>query len=178
MSTRSIIKVIKGKKEWMSQYCQNDGYPSGMGFDVAMFIHDKFWMNILERKIDCEDIHPISEDEYNRLWNPIDDILKKNEPLNNLIFQMFKTSAFSRDAGADSLMMIARHIGDAYVVMTDIDDNWIQYVYTIDLDNRKLIVDKVRGECGSETFSMEDIENMDEATIRKIMDELNEQMKG
>lgn len=177
MTTRSIIKVRKNGKNWVSQYCQNDGYPTGQGVDVFEFVNRQIYVRWLDRAISNGDIIPLSIDEYN---DAIDDLIKfqdEHPMLKELLGQMYRSSVFYRETGAKALSLLAKDFGKRYTVIQEPDPLWEVYMYTINLDNETVRIEELRGKKRIKAYSFDTIRSLTADKRYKLLKDLEEEWK-
>ncbi len=143
VGTRNAIAVVSDKKLRVGQYCQWDGYPTGQGADICEFIQTQ--MDLPKFKQALAECKFLSLKELQEKWKELgaDDSGFVNMSISD---QMLKTyPAFHRDTGAKILKLIqdgkVRELDDA-VSRMDLEDNWIEWSYLLDLDTETLHVYK------------------------------------
>lgn len=142
MGTRHIIKVRKNGKDWISQYGQWDGYPTGQGIEVMEFVRNDGYLRWLEDRIDSGLIVPITPDKMQGMIDRLLAFAEGDDDMTSVIDQMFATSVFCRDAGAKSLTMFAKRFARSVAVI-DEPSGWEEYMYTIDYDNRTVTIQEL-----------------------------------
>ena len=66
MGTRNLTCVVKDKTFRVAQYCQWDGYPSGVGAEILDFLRDEFDKDLMEIRLD--QLEPVDDEEMEKLW--------------------------------------------------------------------------------------------------------------
>lgn len=173
MGTRHIIKVRKNGKDWISQYGQWDGYPTGQGEDVMKFVKSSYWMRSLENAIDAGDLVALRPSELDALVRTMEKLEKKDPLVYALISQMWRTSSLHRDAGAKALTMLAHGVGKRYVILEEYS-GWEQYQYLIDLDKRILEIREFNHDAHVRTYDFDTIAKMSDKEIEDEMKRLEE----
>ena len=164
MGTRNITRVIMDKNTVVEQYCQWDGYPTGQGKDVMMFVKEYCGKNLPEFKNRLEKSYLYMALHGNTFYTGapvVDGILEKlrrvignyvtdyKKKMNNLILSNVITVeeatyyiSASRDTGPSVLFWLMEHCPSGMTFYTekylhDITDelDWqIEGMFTIDLD--------------------------------------------
>lgn len=170
MGTRHIIKVRKNGRDWISQYGQWDGYPTGQGVTVMEFVNSPY-LSYLERNIDDGLITPVSVEEYEERIRNFVGWSEGNPVLKAMFEQMFATSVFCRDAGAKCLMMFAKRIGQCVAVINE-PSGWEEYMYTVDYDKRTVTIQELSGSCRSKEYTFDEVKTWDEDSTEAEMERL------
>ena len=176
MGTRHIIKVRKNGKDWVSQYGQWDGYPTGQGTEIVRFLSQHTNIVRLDNAIDMGYIVPLSDTRWSELMEKLEKLTKKDPVINDIVNQMFRTSVFSRDTGAKCLYMLTREFSKRYTHIAE-PSGWEEYMYTIDLDSRTLKVEELDGPKRFKVYDIDDFDGMSEEEIDKEMKALEEEWK-
>jgi hypothetical protein len=146
MGTRNKTMVISNEKVKVSQYGQWDGYPSGQGADILKFLQNT---DLKEFKAKVDQLEVLTEQDT----EVINKILKSGERDYKKDFP-----EYHRDTAAGILDLIMQDkIWNKKMLITK-DDYWIQYFYTIDLDNNVLIVEGDR----EATFDLDNLPSLSE----------------
>lgn len=177
MGTRHIIKVRKNGKDWISQYGQWDGYPTGQGIDVMEFVRNESYLTWLGRHIDQGYIVPITPDKMQGYIDRLLAFAGKDEDMITIIEQMFTTSVFCRDAGAKCLMMYAKRLSRSLAVINE-PSGWEEYMYTIDYDKEIVTVQEL-GEDAHEpkVYTFKEIQGWDCMGADVEMERLEDEWK-
>ncbi|NCU39886.1 hypothetical protein EOL99_03265 [Candidatus Falkowbacteria bacterium] len=162
MGTRNLLRIVVDGEEKVSQYCQWDGYPTGQGANIVRFIEgfldplnnreelEKFTNNVRKLKKYTEkarlkvfeeaESQPAGENDYNNKY------IKQNFP------------ELHRDTGY-KLLYILMYGNLKKVDITD-DFFGIEWIYTINLDNKTLTVDNKSFQ-GAVAFDFKELNNYD-----------------
>lgn len=137
MGTRNTTIVkLKGEIK-VSQYGQWDGYPSGQGQTIADFLitlDDKKLEGFKEK---VKNLEYFKESDLKEIENNPEYLIGANHDWTKTFPQL------SRDTGAE----ILGGIEDGTITKVRIDDyysspdSWVEYVYTVDLDNKTVTID-------------------------------------
>ena len=174
MGTRHIIKVRKNGRDWISQYGQWDGYPTGQGVDVMEFVKNEPYMRWLGQHIDQGHIVPITPEKMQEYFNRMLAFAGDDKDMTAVIDQMFATSVFCRDAGAKCLMMYAKRMARSLAVI-DEPSGWEEYMYTIDLDNETVEIKELYENAHEpKVYTFKEIREMD---INTEMERLENEWK-
>lgn len=136
MGTRNLTVVVKDKKIKVAQYGQWDGYPSGVGKDIANFIQKKMDLRKFKKALDNSQF--ISDEEITALWKKAgaDD----SGLVNMIVSQKFNHTnpALSRETGASVLEIIQETGGAQLQNSIDFagDSLFCEWAYVIDLDKK------------------------------------------
>lgn len=149
MGTRNLTIIIKDNEIKLSQYGQWDGYFSYTGKKFIEFVKNnlqgktkkqqKWKIEEFVKKVNK--LKPITKEYFNKLID-ISDNLKDKEgytiPFNQLFPQL------SRDTGVKILNIINElktydfKNESKFPVFIDIDCDWIEYIYVINLDTQEI----------------------------------------
>lgn len=130
MGTRNLTCVYIDGEYKVAQYCQWDGYPSGVGFDILNILRT-FDYDILKEK--CRKLTFYSEDEIDKI----------NKDLNDKKYSLAERfPELHRDTGPSVLNLI--YLDKTSKLFNDLnfaqDSLFCEYCYVIDLDSMKLEV--------------------------------------
>lgn len=142
MGTRHLICVVKDNDYKVAQYGQWDGYPSGQGVDVLLFLSSEYDKEKFEKGLSL--VRFGTDEEINQQWKEcgagdsewvsmeVSDLHKKKYPEN------------SRDTGSDILKMIQDNTSRKLLLRNSIefakDSLFCEWAYIINLDNNTLEV--------------------------------------
>lgn len=140
MGTRNATIVKGNGKILVQQYGQWDGYFGHQGKKVVEFVKDNLvYSRDMEYEIEDFENHSkvLSSNEADKLIEDIIEAYKKNGMENMELKTM--CPSLSRDTGADILEMVYRgHNIPLYFTPLSEINNWCEYVYIVDLDNREV----------------------------------------
>jgi hypothetical protein len=141
MGTRHAIIVKGNGKILVQQYGQWDGYFGYQGKKVVEFVKDNLtYSKSSEYVIEHFEKHTkeLTDYETDKLIEDLREVYKKNG-MENLAIKTLCPS-LSRDTGADILEMIYRGYSILPLHFTSLSEinNWCEYVYIVDLDNREV----------------------------------------
>ena len=129
MGTRHLVRVVRGGRVCVSQYGQWDGYPSYTGAEIAKFLSDP---ESVERLRKAAPLLKFMTNEEIRAYN--------EKLINDADFKI--ESTLSRDTGWKILELIASSEDPASLLLVEAkrerEDAWIEYVWTVDLDESVL----------------------------------------
>lgn len=154
MGTRNLTMVIdqKGVTK-VCQYGQWDGYPSGVGAGVLKFLKDEITFNKFVdnldkvRFLDMEGIDKEFVDNFN------------NTPSNSRTdVQMgWYNNFIHRDLAEDVLTNIANSEDDEILLVDNVEDFLIEWIYIINLSNKTLSVQKKLNEQPLKVYSLNNL---------------------
>jgi len=139
MGTRSLTIVKLDNKIKVRQYCQWDGYPTGVGTDIANFIQNE--MDLAKLKASVKKLTFFTLDEIEEKYYSI---LKHNDDLVTLS-ESKKIEKKFPEAHRNTGPKILKMIQDKVVTkMMDggpfTRDSWCEYAYEINLDKKTVTV--------------------------------------
>lgn len=137
MGTRNTTLVKLEEEIKVSQYGQWDGYPSGQGATIAEFLSGLDEDKLADFRDKVRKLEYFTEEELEEIENQPEYLLGANLSWKEVFPQL------SRDVGAEILEMIAT--GQTKKIRIDeyykSPDTWVEYVYTLDLDNKTVTID-------------------------------------
>lgn len=155
MGTRNLTMVIdqKGVTK-VCQYGQWDGYPSGVGARILTFLKDEITFNKFIDKLDkvrflyMQGIDKEFVDNFNN--TPSD----KRSGVQTDWYNNF----IHRDLAEDVLTNIAYSDEDEILLIdSSDDDNWIEWVYVINLSDETFTVQRKLNEDPLKVYSLKDL---------------------
>lgn len=151
MGTRNLTIVKLNGEIKIRQYCQWDGYPTGVGTRIATYLQNELDLKKLKSNLkkvkfitseEAEKKHLIIEKEI--LKNP-DQIVRKQLGVeqNNTLEQKMKAALpqFHRDTGPDIIKLVQDGTVTELLDNGEFNqDSWCEYAYEIDLDEKTVTV--------------------------------------
>lgn len=150
MGTRNTTLVKLAGDIKVSQYGQWDGYPSGQGATIAEFLQDLTPEKLEDFKAKVAKLEYFKDSELEEINNNPEYLLGAKHDWKKTFPQL------SRDMGAEILQEIANgnvtkvRIDDYYTS----PDSWVEYVYTLDLNDQTVTIDG--HEFDSEVFTFDE----------------------
>jgi hypothetical protein len=148
MGTRNCTWVNHNGKEVVGQYGQWDGYFTGQGHTVFMFIHQLMQpgnLNKFKKNLDL--CYQITDEERKANWvaagmDPNNESGMVPIDVSDKHGQMFPTMTRNTGAGVLRLILTASPTGNKIPLNIESEDDlqeaWIEYSYRLDLDDQKL----------------------------------------
>lgn len=163
MGTRGITRVIKNAESKISQYGQWDHYPSGQGITILKILRNIDLEKFSKQLDKCRFTNQKDSDDFDLYCESIG---AKNGWANSSQSDLInaKYPLLSRDLGGVIINEVYESELDSIVLAECKDANWVEGIYTINLDDNTFNVQYYNFD---ETFSLLDLPS-DEDFLNKF----------